>query len=205
MRLPPWTFKCLPRTIACLAAAAGCLSAPASYAQTEPFLGQLAAFGNTFCPRNWQPADGRLIAIASNTALFSILGTLYGGNGVSTFALPDLRNRKPVGAGTGPGLAPYDGGQDGGSATQTLTTGQMPHHIHHLTASTLAATHASPPTASAIAHTQNAGLYAPDTAGSRIPLQNTVATGSNHSFPTQSPSLPLLWCIATTGIFPSRP
>ena len=96
----------------------------------EGYLAQIMFMALNFTPRNWAPCDGRLISIASNTALFSLLGTTYGGNGTTTFALPDLRGRVPVGQGSGPGLSPYSLGQMGGVETVTLTTTQIPSHTH---------------------------------------------------------------------------
>ena len=96
----------------------------------SPFIGQITLFAGNFAPRGWAFCNGQLLSIAQNTALFSILGTTYGGNGQTTFALPDLRGRVPVHAGQGPGLSNYDLGQQGGAESVTLTTAQMPAHTH---------------------------------------------------------------------------
>lgn len=96
----------------------------------EPFLGQIQAFGFNFAPRGWAGCNGQLLSIAQNTALFSLLGTTYGGNGQTTFALPDLRGRYMVNQGQGPGLSLYTIGQVGGTETTTLTSTQMPIHTH---------------------------------------------------------------------------
>ena len=92
----------------------------------EPFIGQVIAFGGNFAPRGWAFCDGQLLAISQNTALFSILGTIYGGDGRTTFALPDLRGRATVHPGNGPGLSSRRLGEKGGSETNTLTTNQLP-------------------------------------------------------------------------------
>jgi len=99
-----------------------------------PFIGMIVMFGGNFAPRSWAFCSGQILPIAQNTALFSILGTTYGGNGQTTFALPDLRSRVPIHPGQGPGLSPYSLGQQGGVETVTLTTNQMPAHNHSLVA-----------------------------------------------------------------------
>jgi microcystin-dependent protein len=96
----------------------------------EPFIGQIIMFGGNFAPRGWALCDGQILPISLNSALFSILGTTYGGDGRTTFRLPDLRGRSPVHAGSGSGLATVRLGERGGTETQTLTTGQMPSHTH---------------------------------------------------------------------------
>src|SRR5688572_24550841 len=108
---------------------------------SEPFIAQIMMFGGNFAPRGWAFCSGQILSIAQNTALFSILGTTYGGNGQTTFALPDLRGRVPIHPGQGPGLSNYDLGQAAGLETITLTQNQMPTHTHaaQLHASTQAA------------------------------------------------------------------
>ena len=115
---------------ALLSAAATSLSVSPAAAQSEPYIGQMMATGATFCPRGWAQADGQIMSIAQNTALFSLLGTTYGGNGQTTFALPDLRGRSAIHQGTGPGLSNYVEGQVGGRESFTLTIDQMPAHNH---------------------------------------------------------------------------
>src|SRR5437879_11862971 len=100
---------------------------------STPLLGSIIMFAGNFAPRGWALCNGQILPIAQNTALFSILGTTYGGNGQTTFALPDLRGRVPVGSGQGPGLSNYDLGQQGGSESETLTVNQMPEHTHAIT------------------------------------------------------------------------
>jgi len=96
----------------------------------EPFIGEISMFGGNFAPRNWAFCDGQLLAISQNTALFSLLGTIYGGDGRTTFALPDLRGRVPIHSGNGPGLSNYRVGQKGGTETVTLNVTQIPSHNH---------------------------------------------------------------------------
>src|SRR5215212_11299169 len=97
---------------------------------SEPFLGQIMMFAGNFAPRGWAFCSGQILPIAQNTALFSILGTTFGGNGQTTFALPDLRGRAPVGPGQGPGLSNIDLGQPSGTENVTLISSQMPIHNH---------------------------------------------------------------------------
>lgn len=102
---------------------------------SEPFVGEIRMFGFNFEPQGWAFCDGRLLPISQNAALFSLLGTTYGGDGVSTFALPDLRSRVPVSLGQGEGLSSYAEGQAGGTETVTITPAQMPAHTHAVNAS----------------------------------------------------------------------
>ena len=101
----------------------------------EPFIGEISMVAFTFAPRGWAFCDGQLLAISQNTALFSLIGTTYGGDGRTTFALPDLRGRVPLHMGNGPGLTSRPEGQKGGSETVTLTVSQMPAHNHQANAS----------------------------------------------------------------------
>jgi microcystin-dependent protein len=111
---------------------------------SEPFIGQIMLFGGNFAPVGWALCNGQLMSIAQNTALFPILGTTYGGNGTTTFALPDLRGRAAVGFGQGPGLSNYDLGQSTGSEMVTLTVAQIPAHSHPVAANAAAANVQSP-------------------------------------------------------------
>src|SRR5438105_10342167 len=99
---------------------------------SEPFLGQIMLFGGNFAPRGWAFCNGQIMSIAQNTALFSLLGTTYGGDGITTFALPDLRGRAPVGQGQGPGLSNITLGEASGTESITLTIANMPGHNHTL-------------------------------------------------------------------------
>jgi len=181
----------------------------------EPFIGEIAVYGFNFSPRGWAFCDGSILAIASNTALFSLLGTTYGGNGQTTFALPDFRGRIPINYGQGPGLPLYQQGQTGGSTTQTLTPAQLPPHTHGVAASVAlpaaagAGTVDNPvgavPAGSAVSENYTApasanGSFAPGSAS----LTAAPAGGAAQPFSTQAPYLTLNFCIATQGIYPSR-
>lgn len=199
-----------------VSAAAGCYSAPA-LAQAEPFIGQLMLFGGNFCPRGWSTTNGQLLSIAQNTALFSILGTTYGGDGRVTFGLPDLRGRVPLSQGQGPGLSDYAEGQTAGAQTVTLTINNMPAHNHSVSVVTLlkvanGQTADTPdPLRNAFVKTGTTNTYytgAPtanymdsNTAQSTV-TQSTV--GGNIPFSIMQPYQVLQWCIALSGIFPSR-
>lgn len=102
-------------------------------AQVEPYLGEIRMFAGNFAPVGWALCDGSLLSIQQNTALFSVIGTYYGGNGTTNFALPDLRGRFPMGFGTGPGLTPRNLGDKGGAETVTLNVNQIPAHTHTVT------------------------------------------------------------------------
>ncbi len=102
-------------------------------AQMEPFIGQVSLFANNFCPRGWTEANGQLIAISQNTALFSLIGTIYRGDGRSTLALPDLRGRAPEGFGQGPDLSNIPQGARGGAEQVTIPVAQVPSHAHAAT------------------------------------------------------------------------
>lgn len=168
------------------------ISAPVSntaHAQTEPFIGQLMPVGFNFCPRGWAQADGQLLAISGNEALFSLLGTFYGGDGRTTFALPDLRGRSAISQGTGPGLSTYNLGTQGGQETVTLTNTELPAHNHALTELTNA-------------QGTTDGLVI-RSGGGEIPAE-TSFTGSGQAHENRPPYVTIQWCIATEGIFPSR-
>lgn len=132
------------RWLAPLALAAALAPLAAAQAQGEPFIGQMMWTAANFCPKGWAEANGQLLPIAQNPALFSLLGTNFGGNGTVTFALPDLRGRSQVHVGTGPGLGPVVVGQPGGVESATLQVSQLPAHRHALNASTGDAGSASP-------------------------------------------------------------
>lgn len=167
----------------------------------EGYIAQIMFMALNFTPRNWAACDGRIVSIATNTALFALLGTTYGGNGVSTFALPDLRGRVPVGQGIGPGLSPYTLGQTGGAETVTLTLGQMPAHTHALNASTGTPVTADP--TNATLPTGSSRIYANAPASVAMGI-SIGATGGNQPHENMQPYLVLNPVICMFGIFPSR-
>ena len=178
---------------------------------SEPFLGQITVFPYNFAPMGWADCAGQLLPISQYTALFSLLGTQYGGNGQTNFALPNLQGAVPVGQGPQPGGSTYVIGETGGAETVTLTTGSMPAHTHALNATTAPATVNLPSgqlLATALKGNPISGdkgdIYnaaPPDTGLTPGSIQ--FAGGSQPHNNTQ-PFLVLRYCIALTGIFPSR-
>jgi microcystin-dependent protein len=185
----------------------------------DPFIGEIRMFAGTFAPRGWAFCNGQLLAISSNTALFSLLGTHYGGDGQSTFALPNLQSRSPVGTGTGAGLSNVVLGQLAGTENVTLTTAQLPVHaptvavqvaIPAVTASTTAAgVPAANMNLGPVAAGGRAGsLYAPDTPDTTLKPFAATATvtpvGGGLPVPIRDPYLGMNFIIALEGIYPSR-
>lgn len=167
----------------------------------EPYLGAIFICPYTFAPRGYAFCAGQILPIAQNTALFSLLGTTYGGNGQTTFALPDLRGRMPVGAGQGPGLSSVDLGQVAGSETATLTPNQMPAHSHLASATQAAATATRP--ANRFPATGPA-IYGDASDGSTLNPSFVKSSGNSQPFGIRDPYLGLNYVIALEGIYPSR-
>jgi microcystin-dependent protein len=169
---------------------------------TSPFIGEIKMTGHTFAPKFYAFCNGQILPIASNVALFSLLGTTYGGNGTTTFALPNLQGRIPVGQGQGPGLANYVLGQQGGEVNHTLTTSEMAAHPHAGAAVSAAGTARDPRGNLWAGSTQNRfSTGAPNTT-----MHPTAIGGAGSSFPhnNTAPYLAVTYIIATQGIFPSR-
>ncbi|NCU05022.1 MAG: phage tail protein [Chitinophagaceae bacterium] len=173
---------------------------------SEPYLAEIYMGGMNFAPRGYATCSGQLLAIAQNTALFSLLGTTFGGNGQTTFALPDLRGRVPMGWGQGPGLTNRDLGEVGGTETVTLLSTQMPAHTHALNAVSEAGD-ASAPAGNYLA---NSGAldkeYRSATGGTVVQMgTGTIGTaGSSQPHANLQPFLVLNFYIALEGVFPSR-
>jgi len=196
----------------------------------EGYIAEIRMFAGNFAPKNWSYCNGAILNIAQNTALFSLLGTTYGGNGQTTFGLPDLRSRVAVGTGTGPGLSNYVLGQMGGAETVTLNTLQIPAHNHvggslqgtpqmmvssgnaSQTAATAGASIATPGSVVSRSFTATLGFNTatPDTALNAASLSfsgvtiNTGITGSNQPHSNLQPYLGMNYIICMYGIFPSR-
>jgi microcystin-dependent protein len=180
---------------------------------SSPFLGQIALFPYNFAPLGWAMCQGQLLSISQNTALFSLLGTQFGGNGTSNFALPDLRGRVPIGQGQGPGLSVYDMGSQQGQESVTLTTATVPAHSHAFPAFASAAT-TSAPNGALPAEGHGAGrgglsfavntYSASGSAASLAAGQVAPVTSGGAPHNNLQPYLTLNWCIAMQGIFPSR-
>jgi len=182
----------------------------------NPFIGEIIMFGGNFAPRSWALCDGQLLSIAQNTALFSILGTTYGGDGRTTFALPDLRGRAPIHAGTGPGLTNRRLGANGGSENTTLQTANIPSHNHtaelkvhsgqaDLSVATAGSSIASPGSLSGRTFTPTEGFKAatPDIAMNT----GTVTVGNaggGQAVNNMEPFQVINYIICLQGTFPSR-
>lgn len=170
---------------------------------SEPFCGEIQMFAGNFAPRGWAFCDGQLLSVNSNQALFSLLGTVYGGDGRTTFGLPDLRGRLPLHAGSGPGLTPRKLGAKAGIEKVTLTNDKLPSHTHDYNGNTAAAD-VSAPAGKVVATTAVFRFYKPvdptvNMAGSAI--GNTGGSGSHTNL---MPALCINFIIALVGIYPSR-
>lgn len=172
---------------------------------SDAFVGQISLFSFDFAPRRWAQCNGQLLAIAQNQALFALLGTTYGGDGVTTFALPDLRGRVPIGFGASAQSGSVQMGQRGGSEAVTLTNATLPAHTHALTATTQIATRRNPPGRALATDTStNAEYYT--SPGQVTPLSPSAIgpTGGSQPHENRQPFLAVNYCIALQGIFPSR-
>jgi microcystin-dependent protein len=195
--------RCLSLGAALLAA---CAALPAA-AQSEPFIGQIMCAGFSFAPRGWARTDGQQLPIASYQALFSLLGTTYGGDGRTTFALPDLRGRFLLHDGSGPGLSQHTMGERGGSEAHTLTPSQMPAHTHAVAprGSTAAATAVSPAGAVPAATRPRLPAYGAAPGDTEMAAITSGPAGGNQPTNHMPPYLVINCFIALEGIFPSRP
>ena len=165
----------------------------------SPFLGEILLVPYNFAPRGYAFCNGQILSIAQNTALFALLGTTYGGNGVQTFALPDLRGRVPVSSGQGPGLQPYSLGEIGGFEAVTLLSTQMPAHNHSVGCLADDADQGSPQNH----FPANAASYSATGGQTMNPAMIGVA-GGNQPHENRPPYLVINYVIALQGIFPSR-
>ena len=198
----------------------------------EGTIGEIRIFAAPFAPKNWASCEGQLLAINTNTALFSILGVQYGGDGKTTFALPDLRGRTALGVGQGPGLSNYTIGERTGTENVTLLTPQMPTHSHAATAqvSSVTATGAlygvnspggqdnpggnfigedngagaTPYASSGTPVAMNAGAITVTDVVAPLPSVTVGASGSNTPHPNMQPSLAMYYIICMYGVFPAR-
>ncbi len=165
---------------------------------SDPFVAEIRMFGGNFAPRGWAQCNGQLLPLSQNTALFSLLGTFYGGDGKSTFALPNLQGRLPIHVGGSIKL-----GQSGGELTHALTTTEMPGHGHQLMASTsIAVTGAVPGPTVVLARSNVGPLYSSTV--SLVPMSGAAIAASGASEPHENrmPYLTLSFCIALTGLYP---
>ncbi|HEX4007812.1 MAG TPA: tail fiber protein [Acidobacteriaceae bacterium] len=172
----------------------------------NPFLGEIRVFGFNFAPVGWALCNGEVLPISQNTALFSLLGTYYGGDGRTTFALPNLQGRFPINQGTGIGLSSRSIGETGGSATVALTVSELPVHTHLVNCVSKAG-NVSSPAGAAFAETPGGkpDAYAPATwPKTKLSAAAVANTGGGQPHENRPPYLVLNFCIALQGVFPAR-
>jgi microcystin-dependent protein len=171
---------------------------------SEPFIGEIRMFAGTFAPRGWAFCDGQLLAISQNDALFSLLGTIYGGDGRTTFGLPDLRGRIPVHAGHGPGMSDRILGFKGGSEQVTLTTNQLPLHDHPAQALSKPGDSSNPENRHWAATSDKPPYYSGSGPDLDMAANALTSAGGNQAHTNMMPFLCIHFIIALIGIYPSR-
>lgn len=208
-------MKAVKRIIVCMSMVAvalfsGLKELPKAYAD-DPMIGEIRMFAGNFAPKGWAFCNGQLLNIAQNMPLYSLIGTTYGGNGITTFALPDLRSRSPIGSGQGPGLEWRTLGETGGTETQTPLTSNMPAHIHSLSepASTSEGTSNTPGTDKILAKAvtpdrQEVNIYTTASPNTSLKSSDTSISGNSLPLATRTPFLVINYIIAVDGIYPSR-
>jgi len=181
----------------------------------EPFVGEIRMFGFSFAPSGWALCNGQLMPISQNTALFSLIGTFYGGDGVTTFALPNLQSRVAIHMGQGPGLSPYEIGEVGGSENVTLTALQMPQHNHAVGCdgsntgrggSTFGVGTGGTPANNipGLATSPSHAAYSNNAPNANMSPNMIATAGGNQPHTNIQPYLIVNFCISLFGIFPSR-
>jgi microcystin-dependent protein len=171
----------------------------------DPFVAEIRIFPFNFAPKGWAWCDGQLLPLSQNTALFSLLGTTYGGNGKSNFALPDLQGRAPMHPGQGPGLSLHDLGETGGAETVSLLESEIPSHSHTVRAASSAGEDGTP-TGNALSRTDNGSAYVPAPAAMPVTMapENIAPVGGDQPHNNMQPYLTFYFCIALQGVFPPR-
>ena len=170
---------------------------------SEPFVGEIRMFAGNFAPRGWAFCDGQLLAVSQNDALFSLLGTIYGGDGRTTFGLPDLRGRIPLHAGNGPGLSQRRLGAKAGAETVTLTVNQIPNHTHPLNGTSANGDTVNPQNG-LLATDLAEDTYAEDFNSVNMSTSAISSLGGSRSHSNLMPTLCVNFIIALFGIYPSR-
>lgn len=173
---------------------------------SEPFIAEIRIFAGNFAPRSWAFCDGQLLPIAQNTALFSLIGTVYGGDGRSTTALPNMMGRAPMHPGRGPGLTSRRLGQRGGVETVTLTEAQMPNHTHALDADPFPAAFQIPAANRVFARSDGAQAYQSNSSSNLVDMADAVVqtAGGSQAHNNMQPYLTINFIIALQGLYPSR-
>lgn len=192
----------------CLAASMAAFPQQAR-AGIEPYIGDILAVGYTYCPDGWLSAEGQILSIQQYSALFSLVGFAYGGNGSTSFGLPDLRGRAAMGQGSGNGLTPRSQGQTLGSENQTLTADQIPFHTHAVNANNLDGDLPGPGgkllAAAPPSGVGSETIYSDQPADRTMSAAMIASSGQNAPFNVQDPYLVMRYCIATEGLYPPRP
>jgi microcystin-dependent protein len=171
----------------------------------DPFVAEIRIFPFDFAPKGWAWCDGQLLPLSQNTALFSLLGTTYGGNGKSNFALPDLQGRAAMHPGQGPGLSLHDLGETGGSETVSLLESEMPAHSHAMRASSDDGDLKAPTPSRSLARSVGGFAYQSSTAGVQpMTAQALPPAGGDQPHNNLQPYLTFYFCIALQGVFPPR-
>jgi microcystin-dependent protein len=172
----------------------------------DPFVAEIRIYPFNFAPKGWAFCDGQLLPISQNTALFSLLGTTYGGDGKSTFALPDMQGNAPMHPGQGPGLSLHDLGETGGAETVTLLESEIPAHSHQLTGLGAPANRTNP-IGNSIARSSAGTPFQPPAGAPLVPMADVTVTpaGGDQPHNNMQPYLTLNFCIALQGVFPPRP
>lgn len=197
-------------TIAALCAAASvCSVSPAKAQASDAYIGEVIMVGFGFCPNGWFEMNGQLLPISTYQSLFSLIGITYGGDGRTTFALPDMRGRAPINWGSGPGLYSYQQGQRGGTETVTLTQNEMPVHTHTATVNVSRTDADTRAPANAYFARAEHGTYEESTAPTGDTMQpNTVVNanaGGSQPHANLPPYIVMRYCMAWSGIYPTRP
>lgn len=170
---------------------------------SEPFIGEIRMFAGNFAPRGWAFCDGQLLAVSQNDALFSLLGTIYGGDGQTTFGLPDVRGRLPIHAGNGPGLSSRRLGSKGGAENVTLTVNQMPSHGHGVNATPEGAG-ANSPEGALIGDSPNVDVFSESAPSANLSPDAVSGVGGSQSHSNLMPYLCVHFIISLFGIYPSQ-
>ncbi len=171
----------------------------------DPFVAEIRIFPFNFAPKGWAFCDGQILPLSQNTALFSLLGTTYGGDGKSNFALPDMQGNAPMHPGQGPGLSLHDLGETGGSETVTLLESEIPAHSHNLVASSVPSTK-STPDANALSRIGTGGTPYKAAGSAQVTMsdQALAPAGGDQPHNNMQPYLTLNFCIALQGVYPPR-
>ncbi|MFC7493162.1 MULTISPECIES: phage tail protein [unclassified Nocardioides] len=170
----------------------------------DPFVAEIRIFPFNFAPKGWAWCDGQLLPLSQNTALFSLLGTTYGGNGMSNFALPDLQGRVPMHPGQGPGLSPRDLGESSGSETVTLLESEIPSHSHQLRVDAVDPADTNVPSTESAFATSTGGRLYQDSSNAELSPNALAPAGGDQPHNNLQPYLTCYFNIALQGVFPPR-